>query len=386
MSGYRVLVCEARTGIVKDELKPSGDPSWSTEIGEKGDWSCELQLGVAPNFKDNVLSYTTSGAYFWMICYDDVPLQGGMPSSAGFAQGTNVLSVSGSGIGALFDSREVRMPNATPATIQNAANNWTAAGMSQRALMREIVVKSLGDSDSGASLPFDVSDGAGETGTFTQFFVGSDLTSVWSRLSDQTETDGGVEFIIRPYLFYTGNLPSIGFKLALGTPALGNLTLNALWESGAAFGNIDVDYNMSIPRPHRVWSKGSSDGGGVALIGYAENTAALQALGVPYADYVDTTHSDSKVLTRLNTFASAVLKEYSVPKETWTMSVRIDGKNRKGIQVSPKLGEWVEGDMPLVRVVRHPVIADGTYRRRIMGMSGGDPGTVNLKIQDIALA
>lgn len=386
MATWRVLVCQARTGVVVDELLPLGDPDWETEIGQKGSWGVQLRLGEAPNFKDSVLDYVTSGAHLWVVCWGSFPVQGGMPTSASFEQSTRTLHVSGAGIGALFDNRVSRTPNGTPATLTAAGNNWTMTNTTQRAYMRELVVKSLGDSDSGASLPFDVSDGAGETGTTTRTVNAWDLNQVWKLLTDETDNNGGCEFIFRPYAFDTAGAPSIGFALRLGNPALGNLALDAAWELNAAFGNIDVDYNLSIPRPHRVWAKGSGDGG-AAIIGYAENTATLQAAGVPYADYVDTTHNDASIKATLDGYAAAILNEYSVPKTTWNAEVRIDGKNDRGVQISPELGSWVEGDMPLLRITDHPVIPDGSYRRRIMGMSNGSaPGLVKLKIQELPLA
>ncbi|MGW4487849.1 hypothetical protein ACWEOE_28875 [Amycolatopsis sp. NPDC004368] len=386
MGTYRVLACEATTGIVKGEIYPREAPSWSTEICTKGEWGFNVDLGQRGNSKTDILGWTLGGAHFFAVLHDEHPLQAGFPSSAGFKQSENTFSVSGAGVGAIFDNREVRTPNGQPATILNSANDWTISNASQRAVMREILVKSLGDSDSGAALPFRLNDGAGETGTLTRTYLGKDLTEVWKRLSDETETDNGTEFIFKPYLFFTGQAPSIGWELKLGTPALGNLNLNAVWELSAAIGNTDVDYNLSIPRPHRVWAKGSGDGS-TALIGYAENTAALQAQGIPYADYVDTSHSDEKDLTKLNSYASAILKEYSVPKETWSPEVRIDGLNASGKKISPALGEWDEGDMPMLRYTKHPVIADGEYRRRIMGMSNGqNAGTVSLKIQELSLA
>ncbi|MGW4484340.1 hypothetical protein ACWEOE_10930 [Amycolatopsis sp. NPDC004368] len=386
MGTFRVMVCQATTGIVKAEIYPREEPTWSTEIGDKGEWGCTVDLGQKGNNGDDIRGYVLGRAHFFVIVHDEFPLQGGFPTSAGYQQAGNTFTMSGPGIGGLFDNREVRAPNGQPATIQNSANDWTISNASQRAVMRELLVKSLADSDSGASLPFNVDDGAGETGTLTRTYLGKDLTEVWKRLSDETETDQGTEFIFRPYYFETAGKPSYGFALNLGTPALGDLDLNAAWELGAAFGNIDLDWNLSIPVPHRVWAKGSGDGT-TSLIGYAENTAALQALGIPYADYVDTTHSDEKDLTKLNSYASAVLKQYSQVEETWDVSVRVDGLNAQGKKISPALGEWAEGDMPMFRVTGHPVLADGEYRRRIMGMSNGDdPGTVSLKVQPLSLA
>lgn len=386
MTDWRIIICQATTGLVVDELVPMGDPDWEREIGAKGSWGCDLRLGDAPNFQDSTLSYVTSGAFFWMVVYGDFPVQGGMPTSATFTQKTQTLRVEGAGIGALFDSRVARTPNGSPETITASGNNWTISNTTQRAYMRELVVKSLGDSDSGATLPFRVNDGEGETGTVTRTVNAYDFGSVWKKLTDETDNQGASEFVFTPYYFTTAGAPSYGFELKLGAPTLGDAGLEAVWELGAAFGTIDVDYNLSVPRPHRSWAKGSGDGA-AAVVGYAENTADLQAAGVPYADYVDTTHNDATIKATLDGYAAATLSEFSVPLETWTAEVRVDGRNAQGVQVSPALGEWVEGDAPLLRVTDHPTIPNDSYRRRIVGMSNGSvAGLVKLKIQPTPLA
>lgn len=382
---WRCLITLAHTGQVVDEVQLSADPSWETEIGQKGSWGVELVLG-GPNPKDNVLTYMTSGAHAWILLNDDLPVQGGMPGDGGFNQKERTLSVSGAGILGVLDNRIVRAVGGSPATITASANNYALSGITPRRVLRELVLTSLLDTASGAGLPFDLTDAAAETGTTTRNFAAWDFSSVLKKLNDETDNIGGCEFIVRPYTDFQSGIQFVGWKLALGTPQLGNPALAAVWELGAAFGNIDVDYNMSIPRPHRVWSKGAGDGG-AAVVGYAENTAALQAANVIYSDYVDTVHNDATIKTTLDGYAAGILSDRAVPLETWTAEVRIDGKNDRGIQISPALGSWVEGDMPLLRITDHPVIPDGDYRRRITGMSNGSaPGLVKLKIQPQPLA
>lgn len=383
---WRCLITESTTGVIVDELALAADPDWSTEIGAKGSWGVQLLLGSGPNTKDTVLSYLTSGRYAWIVAYNNTPLQGGLPATGSYEQKTRTLTASGNGILALFDNRTTRAPNGSPATIANSANNLTFTNLTRRRVIRDLLANSLADTGSGAGLPFDLTDAASETGTENRSFSAADLTSFLRRLTDETDDNQGPEFIIRPYALTQGGQPSVAWKGALGVPLLGNQNLNASWELNAAYSTIDVDYNMAVPIPHRVWAKGAGDGP-VTVVGYAENTAALQALKIPYADYVDSSHTDISDVTKLNSFAAATLAERSVATETWKASVRIDGKNHQGNQISPELGSWSEGDMPLFRVTKHQVIPDGDYRRRIVGMSNGqEAGTVALKIKPTPLA
>lgn len=379
---WRCLIAESTTGVIVDELKPSEQPSWETEICQKGQWGVSLRIGDGPNAKDNVMAYMTSGRYVWIVGYNNLLLQGGLPATGGFTSSTRTLQVSGPGIGNLFENRTVRTANAAPATIANSSNNFGLNNLSKRRVLTDLIYESLRDTDSGASIPFDINDGAGETGTETRRYFGTDLTNFWRRFTEEADDANGVEFIIRPYYL---TQTSVAWKFALGTPLLGDQNLAAAWELSAAYGDIDVDYNMSVPVPHRVWVKGAGDGS-VTAFGYAANTAALQAAKIPYADYVDTSHTDISDVAKLNSYATATLAERSVATETWKATVRIDGKNNQGVQISPELGSWSEGDQPLFRVTRHQVIPDGSYRRRIVGMSqGGQPGTVALTIKPTPL-
>ena len=383
---WRCLITESTTGLVVDELALAADPDWSTEIGTKGSWSVDVLLGTGPNTKDTVLSYLTAGRYAWVVVYNNTPIQGGLPASGGYVQKTRTLTASGPGILALFDNRTVRAPNGTPATIASTANNLTIGNATKRRVIRDLIGLSLSDTNSGANLPFDLSDAASETGSENRTFPATDFTSVLRKLTDETDDNQGPEFIIRPYLVAGSGQTFIAWKLAIGTPLLGDQNLNAVWELSAAFGDIDLDYNMAVPIPHRVWAKGAGDGP-VTVFGYAENSAALQAAKIPYADYTDTSHTDISDQAKLNSFAAATLAERSVASETWKATVRIDGKNNAGVQISPELGSWAEGDQPLFRVTKHQVIPDGSYRRRIVGMSQGqDAGTVALKIKPTPLA
>lgn len=383
---WRCLITESTTGVIVNELALSADPDWSTEIGAKGSWSAQVLLGSGPNTKDNVLAYLTSGRYAWIIAYNNFPLQGGMPASGGYEQKTRTLTASGAGILSLFDNRTVRAPNGTPATIASSANNLALTGLTKRRVIRDLLANSLADSNSGAGLPFDLTDAAAETGTENRSYSAADLTSFLKRLADETDDNLGPEFIIRPYFLLQGGQPSVAWKGAIGTPLLGNQNLDASWELNAAFGTIDIDYNMAVPIPHRVWAKGAGDGP-VTAMGYAENSAALQTAKIPYADYVDTSHSDISDTAKLNSYAAATLAERSVATETWKATVRVDGKNDRGKQISPELGSWSEGDQPLFRVTKHDVIPDGSYRRRITGYSkGNESGTVALKIKPTPLA
>jgi hypothetical protein len=374
---WRIIITNTISGAFVDELIPAEQPTFTVEVNTKGSWGTTLALGSPPNTVDNVLAYATGGKHTWTVVWDSYPVQGGSPTDVSYEQAKRTLTVSGPGLGAFFEQREVRNPGGSPATINATANTRTITGYSRRQIMRQLVVDSC--APTGNALPLDVSDGLAEGGTENRVYNGFDFAAVWKKITEEAEALNGPEFVFRPYLLTVGTANYVAFKFALGTPLLGNQTMNALWESNSAFGVIDVDFNAGVFRPHNVWAKGAGDAG-AAAIGYATNSTALVAGGYPYASRMNTEHADETKTATLDSYAASDLAEFAVALSTWRMKIRIDGRTTAGAVVSPQLGEFAEGDQPLIRVTRHDVIADGTYRRRILGYTNSDPGTVELKL------
>jgi hypothetical protein len=374
---WRIIITNTVTGAFVDELIPAEQPTFTVELNTKGSWGTTLALGSPPNTVDNVLAYATGGKHTWTVVWDSYPVQGGPPTDVSYEQAKRTLTVSGPGLGAFFEQREVRNPAGSPATINATANTRIITGYSRRQIMRQLVVDSC--APTGNALPLDVADGLSEGGTQNRVYNGWDLAAVWKKITEESEAQNGPEFVLRPLFLNISGTDYVAFKLALGTPLLGNQALDALWESNAAFGSIDVDFNAGVFRPHNVWVKGAGDAG-AAAIGYATNSTALVAGGYPYASRANTEHADEIAKTTLDSYAAADLAQYSVAQSTWRMKIRIDGKNDRGVVVSPQLGSFSEGDQPLIRVTKHDVISDDTYRRRIVGYTNSDPGTVDLKL------
>lgn len=373
---YRVLITDTITGAIVDELEPIQQPKFDVEILTKGSWGVDLILNNTTNA--NAMGYALSRKHTWVVCWDSYAIQGGLPASAGFDQASRKLSVSGAGIGSVFDQRTTRAIPGVPATITSSGNSGTFTSFNKRRIVRDLFA--AGTSGTGAGLPIDFTDASGETGSETRTYNGYDFTSWWSRAMDEADSSLGPEFYFQPYITVSGGIRVIYFALKIGSPLLGDQALAAAWELNAAYGAIDLDYNLSIMPPHYTWEKGSGSGGAM-ITGFADNTTVLNGLGIPYADYAENGHSDVSDPVILNAFASQTAGQLQATQEQWTASVRIDGKNESGVVISPTFGTWNPGDKPLFRITGHPVLADGSYRRRIYGYSDGDPGTVALKIQ-----
>lgn len=373
---WRVLITEVKTGIIVDELEPIGAPTFDVEILTKGSWGVELILNNTTNA--NALAYAQSGKHTFVVCWDSYAVQGGLPTSVGFSQKDMKLSVQGSGLGAIFDDRICRTPSGPSSTLTASANNFTFTSYNKRRIVRELFAS--GSNETWSLLPLDLTDATGETGSENRSYTAVDFKSWWAQAMVEAESGGGPEFYFQPYITVSGGNRVVFFALKIGNPFLGNPALDAIWELNAAYGAIDLDYNTGLPRPFYTWAKGSGSGG-ESVVGWFDNNAAMNALGLPYKDMVDNGNSDIGDKTQLDQIAARVGGQASALQEQWSANARIDGKSESGVVISPTLGTWSVGDKPLFRITGHPVLSDGTYRRRIYGYTNSDPGTVALKIQ-----
>lgn len=371
---WRVMVAETVTGAIVADVTPQGLPGFTRKITDKGTWS----VAVAPDDKANAgvdfHALTDSGRYSWMVLCDDFVAQAGPVWTHQFDEDSRTLSVAGSGIQGLFDRRALHAPGHGRAEVTTAAADLTITGRSLRGIGRDIMAASLAATiDYG--LPIDLP--AAESGTHERHYFGYDLAKVWPRLDDLSKVDGGPEFDFQPYLVSGANL--LRWTALIGSPLLGDQATHAVWDYGGAVSRINVDVNGAASPCTRAYVKGSGSEW-ATLVGYAENPG-LVALGFPPTDYIDTSHSGGIVQSELEGYAQAGLKTFAAPTETWTCSVRIDGATATGIEVSPALGRWDIGDQPTFGISGHPWIADGQYRRRILGYVSKDQSAVDLTLQ-----
>jgi hypothetical protein len=372
MTTWRVMVAETVTGNIVADVTPRDLPSFSRKITDKGSWTVNVEPEERGNAHLDLHSYTDAGRYSWLVLCDSYVLQAGPCVTYQFDENTRNLSVSGTGIQGLFARRVLRNPTGTT-NIVDTSNDLTFTNFTLRGIAREIVNANL--TQSGYGLPLDVP--ATETGTNTRTYFGYDLAAVWDRLVELSKVDKGPELDFRPYIVSAGN--QIRWELMIGNPTLGNQTSAGVWDYGGALGQIDVDVNGSASPCTRVWVKGSGTER-TLLSGYAADTS-LVSRGYPPVDFVDTSHTSVIEPATLTSYATADLAEFAAPTESWKCSVRIDGTTSWGAEVSPKLGTWALGDAPMFGVSGHPWLANGNYRRRILGYSSNTESMVQLELQ-----
>lgn len=204
-------------------------------------------------------------------------------------------------------------------------------------------------------------------GTVDRRYAGYEAASVGERLAKLTEEDNGPDVELRPR--FTTDRGGVQWEARIGNPQLGTTTAQQGWDYGAGLQHLDVDDNAAN-QADTVYVKGNGSSYATPF-GVATDTT-LPAAGHPALDYVDTGSMSEGDPATLASIAAADLKLLSRPVETWSGTIRADGRNQDSQQIGPSLGQFSAGDVMLIGVQDHLYVADGHYQRRVLAVSNGD--------------
>lgn len=372
MPEWRAWVAETITGLVVADVVLAENPQFERAINDKGSWTVALHIDERLNRRDDFVTYVRPAWYSWIVAYDDRPIQAGPVWTHGFNEEDRKLTVSGSGMAGMMDRRVVRRAGGMPHKITDPSNDLAYRNLSLPGIMRALVADNL--AQDGYGLPIDLP--SPESGTAERNYYGYSLAMMWDRMSELAEVINGPEFDLAPVFINNGT--AMRWQLRVGGPYLGDAESPAVWDYGGALSHIDVDVNGSAAPITRSYVKGSGEDAAM-LTGYAQNDAAIAA-GYPGMDHVDSDHTSVVEPPTLAAYAQQNIRELAAAEETWSCTVRLDGLRTRGIEVSPGVGSWNLGDSPIFGVSGHPWIADGDYRRRILGYAQDETATVKLTL------
>lgn len=383
MGEWRALVAETVTGLIVSDVVLKGRPQFKRALCDKGSWQVELNIGEGANRGTDFHPYVENGArYSWVIAYDEYICQAGPVRSHAFTEESRTLSVAGSGLGGILGNRVSRGQGVAGGDVMKSQADLTYSTLSLKGIACALVSVATSDwpTRPGYALPLTVPTPTSFPGDEDYTYYGYDLRYTWDNLADLAEEENGIEFDFAPYFVPGEN--RIAWEFLVESPRLGNQESLAVWDYGGALSRIDVDVNSSAAFPTSVWVKGSGSERELK-VGYAQIDRPAQ---FPAFDYVDTSHVSEEEQKKLSSYAQSTLGEFAAPSEKWSCTVRVDGlANQSGVQVAPRLGEFALGDAPLFGVSRHPWIADGEYRRRILGFSDKSHAEVALEIGETPL-
>lgn len=221
----------------------------------------------------------------------------------------------------------------------------------------------------GRELPITCANPPIPSGNFTRSYYGFDATMTSDALADLTAEDGGPDYRLDPYLVQSSDGLYVKWELNIGNPYLGTGVTPWTFDDSSTIVTLEVDATR-MASTYFVPGNGQNE---QKLFGVATNTALIDQ-GFPALDAVDGSYSSVLYQDILNSHAAADVARYSVPVNKWSLKVQADG--------DPMLGSFRVGDPMLVDVRRHPVIASGTYPRRITEISGDHTPWVTVSSTD----
>lgn len=412
-----ILVGEVRTGRRITQIPVSG-ASWSVKHRGTGDISIDIPLdadefrtfersyygglypgpGVFPSdftfpeaatpiwkpsggLRPEFLSAIEPGRCFLAILEGDYVIEAGPIWGWDYQHG-GTLKVTARGMRSLFEHRYV-MGN-----IASAWQQWTVtySGLSLGTIAKRVV--QLTESLSGGDLPIVYQ--ADEAGSSTRTYLGSDLSTVLSRLDDLSGVIGGPDIAFEPRL--TSDRMGVEWVMRTGTtadPLLHQVGDDHVWDSRVPRGHVS---GLSVSRDatamaQQAWVTGA--GADEALM-MARRTAGqigapdLRDYGFPLLETADSRPTVEEQAT-LDRWAEGNLSGALRPWQTWKMSALATPTDSNGSPAGPQLGQYRTGDWAKVWVPKsHPLLGlllpEGFHRTRILNISGGLDEFVNLDL------
>lgn len=365
ITDYSAVMYSTTTGQIVEEIPLAGEPEWTRLIngGGGGTWDVDFVVDDpgAPHIAD-----VRNARYTWRwsvaVLWGDFVCQAGPTITYKFDDVTGVLRLGGTGLWGLLDHRLQVNKNWNPAT---AKITDASADTSYTNSLPNIAKQLVRDATSwvnrpGSALPIDI-PADGPAGTHVREYPGHKQVPVGQVLQELTQEEGGPDIELAPYR--SGQF--IRHKLMVGDPHLVQPGTPVAFDYGTSLRSLSIDGN-GAGRATSVFVKGAGNER-EQLTGYASSTFHT-GYGWPALDFVDTSHSSATEQATLDSWAVAGLEQRSTTDEIWTAIVRADGGTDGG---SAQLGTYWPGSFATYNLNKHPLLADGRYPVRILGMGNG---------------
>lgn len=362
---YYALAINSVTGSVLDEIPLAIDPTWAQQINQAGLWTVQTQAGGAGGLKKSTLrGLLQAGRVSVAVCWGsgspaDYICQAGPLWSWGMQGGGSesppIVQLGGSGFWGL------------PSALEQIAVGWNGASLgigmdtSYTSSLQGIACGIVANASArwqqliGSPMPVDIP--AAIPGAKTMRYYGYQFTSAGQRLQELTQMVSGPDILFLPY-FATSN--TIRWRMVVGNPYLA--------QPGDA---LTFDYPGSIRS-----ILPNSDGSKLATTSYAVGSGSdystlwasasdstLTADGWPPLEFADISRSSETLPAALATYVKSEQTLYGRPQETWTATVSTD--------TEPPFGSYQPGLFAAYNVQDHPIILDGQYGQRILGLQNG---------------
>lgn len=359
---WRLYVADTITGRVSYQL-PMASMQWQSKLNDIGTAQATLDVEESLQFLSDhderdprvLFRQFLSGPFRYSLCfaYGDTAVWAG-PYTPGTIPGNSAtVNVGASEFPYMFTKRILTGSRFHP----NDAEGDVYLGPTTKADMALSMVKLATTGDPSYALPWTCSNPPPTNGGESRAYYGFDFATVWEQLSALSSEADGPDVRFDPKLTWKTDGLYLSYELRIGTPLLGALTPWA-WDVPTS---ATVQWDTNVQNMASAYY-GIGSGQDREKMNALVMDSRLTNLGFPALEMTDALHTDVIDFDQLASLTAADMTLYRTPAVKWTI----------GVQGSrdPTIGTFRCGDTFQVAVADHPVIADGTYRRRITGLSG----------------
>jgi len=398
MVAYRLAVANTVTGQIVGDLPFTTVPTWSRVLNGSGTLT-GVAVPLNPIRLDSDMKQRLQEQWRWTIlwCYGQTILQAGILSSV-TVDDTQKPTVASLGATTLWEFLTKRRLVLTPgADIGTAAANVvfgptspdTANNkLSLHSIARRLVELVTVNANPADRLPLILPNTIG--GSAVRTYLGSDLATTGTRLSEITQVDQGPEIEFSPE-FVDSTQGYMRWRMRIGNHRLGQLGFPHAWDYQRALlslstgiDGVDMTFNVtSKGQDTRTVSSATPPVASGALISASASDTTYTAQGWPALQTADTGHTSTIDTATVQGYATAAVTTHRVPIKTATARISINGLDNQGRQTgAPSIDLIAVGDTAFVGLVGHPFLPDGQYGLRILTLeSGPDAYTAKMVVQ-----
>lgn len=398
MVDYRLAVANTRTGQMVGDLPFTAAPTWSRALNGSGTLS-GVSVPLNPTQLDADMAQRLREPWRWTVlwCYGATILQAGILSSV-TVDDTQKPSVASLNTTTLWEFLTRKRLVVTPGQdIGTAAANVVFSptspdiankGLSLHSIARRLVELATVNGDPTYRLPLILPDVIG--GTSVRTYLGSDLATTGTRLSELTQVDQGPEVEFSPE-FVDSTQGYFRWQMRIGNNRLGQLGFPHVWDYQRALLSLSTgidgtDMTFSViskGQDTRTVSSATPPVASGALISAAASDTLYTGQGWPALQTADTGHTSTIDTATVQGYATAAITTHKVPVQTATARISINGLDNQGRQTgAPSIDLVSVGDTAFFGLVGHPFLADGQYGMRILTLeSGPDASTTKMVVQ-----
>lgn len=357
----RVLLHETMTGEPVTELEFS-ILSWSTGVLRPDEVSVTLPGYTGHQY----YQYMVPRKFMITVMDDDgiVRASGvlGTPEGDTDEDGIDLVRMSGRGIDTIFDRRHVLPYPYWPLVDSHgypiAARDTRFSGVEYGTMMKRLYQQAI--SHPGGELP--VVWESDRPGTREHEWQACQGKPVSEAVADLSELINGVEWDWVPQVDDNDRLSLI---LLTGRDSSQEITSTFwhTWQQGGSEPDIrgfKVKMSPEFMTQTAIFTGGKDEDR--VMVSRATGTNLIDA-GIPLSEVWDSSHSSVAHQSTLDGWAQKRFEEGQAPIQYWSFDVRAD--RARGLR---------HGDWCTVEIADHWLVPDGSYARRVVGVSGSGDG------------